>query len=322
MTQPVQNTDHVTKEQPFLSDPHQKMVAVPVTYLLPRGNEKEIELGDLIRVLWRGKWLILLLTALMGTAAGYLAVTMRPVYQAQVLLAENTEDSSHSRNLMSQYDGLASMAGINIGQGPGMKDLAVSKLQSRIFIHEFIKNENLLPLLLPPRSQQTNNKPDDDLDLSDTDRAMQNGVNLFKSLISVTEDHGNNQITLIIEWHNRQQASLWANLLVDRINQYMRTMAIQEADKNITYLTNEAEQTPFMELRKTVLQLLEAQVKKKMLAKVRSDYIFKVIDPAVTPSASGYIKPKRWLIIISGLVLGGIVGILAVFLYNAFQRRP
>ena len=65
--------------------------------------------------------------------------------------------------------------------------------------------------------------------------------------------------------------------------------------------------------------LLEEQMKSKMLAKVRHDYVFKVVDPAIAPDKKA--KPQRALIIIIAGFLGGILGLIVVLYRSGKQSH-
>jgi uncharacterized protein involved in exopolysaccharide biosynthesis len=59
-----------------------------------------------------------------------------------------------------------------------------------------------------------------------------------------------------------------------------------------------------------------------MIANVREDYSFKVIDPAVPADIEDYTKPRRLLLLVGGAVMGGLGGIsIAVFLGILSNRR-
>jgi uncharacterized protein involved in exopolysaccharide biosynthesis len=55
-----------------------------------------------------------------------------------------------------------------------------------------------------------------------------------------------------------------------------------------------------------------------MLANARSEFAFASIDPAVAPEVRS--KPKRKIIVLSGVALGLFVGFLVVFALNIFRQ--
>jgi LPS O-antigen subunit length determinant protein (WzzB/FepE family) len=58
--------------------------------------------------------------------------------------------------------------------------------------------------------------------------------------------------------------------------------------------------------------MIQSQTETIMLAKVREEYAFKTIDPAVVPEEKT--EPKRALICVLGTLLGGMAGVLWVLI--------
>ena len=125
-------------------------------------------------------------------------------------------------------------------------------------------------------------------------------------------------VVLSISWHDPEKAQLWANRLVAVFNEHMRSQAVDEATKSIDYLNKQLAQTSVMEMQQMLYSLIEDSTKKIMLANVRSEYAFKVIDPAVVPERK--IKPKRSLIVILGFVIGFFMAIFFVF-FREFIKK-
>jgi len=78
------------------------------------------------------------------------------------------------------------------------------------------------------------------------------------------------------------------------------------------------ERTQLVDMQKAFYQLIEQQTKTAMLADVRDDYVFSVIDRAVVPQERS--EPKRSLILMLGVVLGGMFGVV-VTLVNSMLRK-
>ena len=283
--------------------------------------EDEINLVDLWRVLVREKWLIFFLILLCTAGAAGAALYMTPIYRAEVLLEPLSEDGKQGGGLLAQYGGLAAMAGINIGGGgSNSKDSNMAVLQSRIFIEKFLTDEKLMPILFHtqwnPKTQSWNVKDPKQIP------TLWDGVDYFnKSILKISEDKKSGLVTLSIEWENREQASQWANLLVERINRHLRELAIQDTEKSMKYLNIELEKTSVVELQQAIANILEGQIKKIMMANVRTEFAFKVIDPAVAPPEGHIVKPKRRLMVVLGFVMGLFLGIFAAFIRNFLRQN-
>ena len=87
----------------------------------------------------------------------------------------------------------------------------------------------------------------------------------------------------------------------------MRGNAIAEYRRSIEFLRTELGNTQLLSVQQAINQLIESQVHSAMLANVRRDYAFAVIDPAVVPAVDQRSWPNRPLLILLGLVSGVIV---------------
>lgn len=246
--------------------------------------------------------LVLIVCVCMATAYALLAT---PIYRAQIVFTPVEQgEQDKMASIAAQFGGLASMAGVSIGSGGGKSSTALAVLKSRNFTAEFISEEKLLPVLFA--------------DSKDTP-TLWKAFELFDiGVRSVSEDKKSGLITMSIEWKDPVLAAQWANALVRRLNRFQREAAIAEADKNIAFLKKELEKTSLVDMQQAIYRLIEAQTKSAMIANVRDEFAFRIIDPAVPPERK--IKPKRAMIVMLGLIGGVFLGLLAVFIRSAIDK--
>ena len=101
-------------------------------------------------------------------------------------------------------------------------------------------------------------------------------------------------VKIAVTHHSPYVAKEITTNLINDINDRMRRLDIAEAEKSIGYLTDALEKTAIADMQQIFYQLIEKQQQTKMLANVRDEYVFKVIDPAVVPEKKS--GPKRALI--------------------------
>ena len=272
----------------------------------------EFTLDGAIAAAWRGKWIILSGVFLFAALAAAAAFLMTPKYRAQVVMIPVKSDDTRAAlaSMAGQLGGLASLAGLSLGGG-GNKDEYLQYLNSYGFTARFIEDEDLLPVLFEERwdgqGGSWNVKDPDDLP------SMADGVRKFtRGVRAVQEERRTGIVTLAVVWKDRELAARWANLLVERANRDLRQRAIDEAEARQKYLDEELTRTSVVELRQSIYRLIENEIKSVMLAKVREEYAFKVIDPAVVPDADDMVRPKKLAMILIGAVFGGAVGLLIV----------
>lgn len=111
----------------------------------------EIDLRELFSVIWGGKWVIIAISALFAVCSIIYALSIPNIYKSEALLAPAGSES-HSNGLAAlagQFGGLASMAGINLGDSHTDKtQLAIEVIKSRQFISDFIQKHKILPELM------------------------------------------------------------------------------------------------------------------------------------------------------------------------------
>lgn len=284
----------------------------------PESNDDEINLLDYWRVLAGQKWLIVALTVIATSVATVAAFIAEPAYKTEVaFMPADEEKGGGLSSLMGQFGGLASLAGVNIGGGGGKAEEALATLKSRAFTVEFIRENELMPVLFAKAWDASNKKwlveKKEDIP-SDWD-----AYKVFNGIRTVNKDAKTGMITLAIEWRDAEQAAQWANALIKKLNQHQKNKTIGEAQKSINYLQQQLSQTMVVEIQQAIYRLIEAQTKNIMLANVREDFAFKIIDPAVVPEEMS--KPKRKLMVILGFVVGLMLGVFVAFFVNFIRNQ-
>jgi uncharacterized protein involved in exopolysaccharide biosynthesis len=273
--------------------------------------EDEINLRDLGRLVWNGRWLILGM-AIAGTLIAYALVSfVHKKYDAKILMVAVTEDSQSERSgggtassIASQLGGLVSLAGIS-GSGGGFRDETIATLKSEILTEQYIRDNNLLPILYAKKWDAQNRKwkTDDPKQIPTLWKANQ----LFETKLRTVSDNAKTALcSLTITWTDSRLAAQWANGLVKLTNLYLRDKAIAEAERRIAYLKSQVAETNVVELQRAIYSLMESEINKEMLARGSDEYALKVVDPAVVAEEPA--SPKRLVWLAAGLLSGLLVG--------------
>mgnify|MGYP001274610031 FL=1 len=292
--------------------------------------DDEINLRELFAVIWKGKWIIITVTALFALASVFYAIHLPNIYKSEALLAPaEQENSGGLAGLAGQFGGLASLAGVNLGGGSSNKaQLAIEVLKSRQFTSDFIKKHNILPDLMSAKTwnMQTdaiihdseiynaqNNKWVREVSAPFKPKpSMQEAYKEFSKILSASTDKETGMVKISIEHVSPTIAQQWVSWLIQDINQTMKQRDVLEAIKSTDFLTQQLEQTKIADIRAVLYKLVEEQTKTIMFAKVRDEYVFKTIDAALVPEEK--FKPKRALICVLGLLLGGMLSVMIVLI--------
>ncbi len=281
--------------------------------------EDSIDLFELWQTIVEGK-LIVLFSALVcfvfAVAVGFL---MTPKYEAELLLApaEDGKSAGVGGALAGQLGGLADIAGVSVGGKGGDKEAALAYLKSRKFIEHFIEEKGLLPVLFP-KGWDSEAKKWRDPEKAPT---LWQGYKYFNQIWTVDADKKTGLIKAKLLWKDRVEVADWANDLVRRANDNWRMRTIEETDKNLEYLQKELQKTSVVEVQQVIYRLIEGQVKSRMMANVREEYAFKVIDPAAPVNDDAFVQPKRPLMAAIGLMGGLAFGVMLVFARKALRMR-
>lgn len=304
---------------------------------LPVEYDDEIDLRELFSVLWAGKKIIVRITALFAAVSVIYALMLPNQYQASIVLAPAQQESGGLSASLGQLGGLASLAGINIGEGGGSEpQLAQEILLSRSFIETFIAENNLaVEVFAVDGWDAESDQLSIDADLYDTDSGEwvrnppsgklpePSGWELYEEFLerySVSQDKKTGMVTLSVEYYSPIMAKEWADKLVAAINAHMQARKLQQVNRNIKYLEAQIEKTAIADMREVFYTIIEEQIKSQMLAEASPEYVFETVSPAMVPEEES--KPKRALICILGTLLGGMFSIIWVLIaYYGFNGR-
>ena len=281
----------------------------------PSSNEDEIDLLELIRTLLQAwKTIVSITIVCTGLAVAY-ALFASEIFKAETLLAPAQDEKSGASSALSQFGGLAAMAGISIPSDSNIEQ-TVATLGSRKFLTKYINNNNLMPILFEDIWDEESLSWI--VQTQEDEPTVHKAVNMFKEILSVDEDKKSGLISMSISWKDPAIAAEWANNLVKQLNKQLREKAIADSKKRVGYLEQELTKTTLQDMRAVLYNLLESEKQKAMLANVNEDFALEVIDPAVAPETRE--KPKRKLIVVIGGVCGGFLGIFAVFFAQFLQK--
>lgn len=285
-------------------------------------DDETIDLRAVLARLWRRRLWILASVMLFTAIFVAIALTSKPVYRAAaIVIPTSLERGNLSRTLtgaLSQIGGLASLAGINIGNADTTTEEALAVLESRQFTERFIVDLNLMPVLFERAWDEKNGRwRTDDEEQQPT---LAKGAAYFSSdILTITRDRQRGLITVQIDWFDREAAARWANELVARLNAEMRARAIEKTEASLQFLENEFAATGLVGTREAISRLIESQISERMLANVTHEFAFRVVDAALPPDKDNPIRPNKLLLFLAGPLVGLAFGVVAVLVWLSLK---
>jgi uncharacterized protein involved in exopolysaccharide biosynthesis len=250
---------------------------------------------------------LIALCALAGAVVGVLfGISLPETYRAQATLQYVALDTE-SGNILGRLGGVGLLTGLAGAAGED-KAAAVTTLQSRIVVNDFIKKNGLAPRLFGERWDATSNKwesPEKQPTPQDLYRRFS------KNLLRVASDQVTGLVYVSIKWSNPTEAAEWTNGLVAAANSYLKSNAIAEGERNVAYLSQQVFGTMPVEIRQAAGTLLTAELRKVMVARGRSEFAFRTIESASPPDLNWYEGPV--LMGAAGTALGILLGVTVSF---------
>jgi hypothetical protein len=116
--------------------------------------------------------------------------------------------------------------------------------------------------------------------------------------LEIIEDSDPGFMVLRVSHESPYVARDWLLLIIESINNSMRSSDIAEAQESIEFLVAQRAETELVALDEIFAQLIEEQTKTILLAQVSKDYVFNVIDEPLAPELEA--EPNRVLITLFG----------------------
>ena len=301
-----------------------------------QNQDDEIDLAELWRAIWAGKFTIIIISMIFAVASVFFALSKPDIYKASAILAPASDEGGGMGGMAGQLGGLASMAGISLGGGGSVDKtaLALEIIKSRSFVENFItKHDLVVPLMASKKWDRTSDTLIINEEMYDSvknkwlrevkapqtpEPSSWEAFQAFSRLVSVSQDKSTSMVTINIAFYSPELSKLWLTWLIQDINEFMRDQDQIEAQASIDYLTNQLSNIKVASMETVFYQLIEEQTKNIMLTMVKKEYVLKTIDPAQVPDTKD--QPKRALIVVLGTMLGGILSVLIV-LIRYFSRK-
>lgn len=298
-------------------------------------HEDEIDLHELLLMLWNKKLLITGTSLLFAVCGMLLALFFLPnIYKSHALLLSADQGQSNMGSL-SQYSSMARLAGISIPSNEVDKSTeAIERIKSHeFFARYFLKNILLQDLLAVQKWDPSSNMLFYKENIFDSNKSIwirdvgfpksiipssQEAYKTYQKIINVSQNDRTKFITISVEHQSPFIAKEWTDIIIKEINKSMRDAEKKQTSKSIKFLNEQALTVNYDELKKAISLLQQEQMKSLMLIEANEDYIFKIVESPLVPEMKS--GPNRFAIVLIGALFGAILSILFLVIINLLQR--
>ncbi|BCO09723.1 hypothetical protein GF1_20990 [Desulfolithobacter dissulfuricans] len=300
-------------------------------------QEDEIDLIELWRILWAGKWFILFFSLSCTLAAGLVSIYVLPEeYKSSATLIPNQQDQSAASSLSGLIGNLPLPIAL---PGQGSSNI-MSFLQSRTLKERLIKKYDLLPVLYkdiwdPETRSWMVEEPEDQPTVI---KALQGEV--LDNFFTVNQDKKTELINLAWVGEDPGFCGQMLERVIGELNFFLDNEYVSDArrerefvEQQLAEATRELEywerQVPSEQLtlskitrERLASQAVYTELRKQLeLAKIteaKQLETFKVLDAPFVPEQP--FKPKKALIVALAFFVSGFMAVLLVFFRNALRN--
>lgn len=278
----------------------------------PQVGERD-ELLELLSILWCARWGILGAAVACGLIAFSISSILRPTYRAEAIVAyaDSASGSNGLSSLAGQLGGLAGLVGVNLSSGNTAEPLGI--LRSRALADRFMQDLGITGTVA--------NKGRESRAVSDEELSGRAYERFDRKVRRILEEQESGLIKVRFEWYDRDKVADWANRYVRLANQAVQERAISQADMRLQYLQRTVEEAGSVELRQALFNLIESEIKTRMLASIDSEIAFRVVDPAVPPLKEDVARPNRPLVTGVSFVAGLLLSIAVSYVAGVIRLR-
>ena len=230
-------------------------------------------------------------------------------YKSDIVVYPSESVKSQSQGMQ----GLSSFIGLNLDTTTSSTAKNLAYLESKTFIIDFIKENNLLNIIFEDEWNESDKKWK-----NETPSFLAAYASFTNKFLFIKENKTNGLITVSIITKDPEISSFLANQIVKDVNNFIRAKDLEETEKNMQFLREQLSLDLNIVSKTYISEILKSQTTKLMRANVTEDYAFVVIDPALAP-LNKY-APSKLKILISGISIG-IVICFIFLLITAFKKE-
>ena len=298
-------------------------------------DEDAIDLTQLMFLVLRSKFTIIIITILFSVSSVFLAIYTPDRYQSSALLqVHSSSQGSMGSSMSSQLGGIAALAGISVNSGDSDKSYyTIETVNSREFLKHLLTfngvKENLFASISYDKTNGNtvfdkkifNNKKWVRVPF-DGKKSEPSYLEVYKDYIanlSIIKSEKSGYLKISFEHHSPIFAHNFLNLIINEINEVSKQSDIKESERALEYLANQSKNIEQKNIKDSIKGLVDSQLERLMLANIRDQHLVSTIDPSFI--AEENFSPSRPIIVILGTIIGFFFSLLIIFLREYLSKR-
>jgi uncharacterized protein involved in exopolysaccharide biosynthesis len=268
---------------------------------LEESYKDEINLMDYVKVIWKNRILIAIIVVIVVITTAIASLIMTPVYESKAVIIPA---GVLTRDVGS---GLAAQLGIAPPASPISAEI-VNILKSNTLKEKIIKHYNLLPILFNKNI----------LSKEDENKLMWQGIRYLKGITKINFMLKDNIVEISVQFKDPKIAADIVSFTLSELNDHMSSETKRVAETNKKYLESQLDKIADPFIKGKIYALIAQQIETSMMAEVKENFAFKVLDFPRVPDMR--IKPKRTRMVMVSFVVSLFLGIFTAFLKEYIDK--
>lgn len=248
---------------------------------MQRRYDDELNLLVWIKIVWKRRYLVALTVAASVISTAVYSMRLPNLYESSAVITPVGSKDKGSKGLSLFSQQLGGAAGITI-PAPSSSTEITNLLNSMMLREKIIKKYALLPALAGDEADAAG---------GDEGKRLWAGLRALDSIIRVSSSAEENTISITAEFHDPGEAARIVDHFLDALTEQMTGEAKRVALANIGHLERQLGATSDPLIRQKIYNMIAEQVETSLMAEVKENYAFKVIDPPRVPDRKT--GPKR-----------------------------
>ena len=294
----------------------------------------EIDLVEIFSSLWKKRVTVISISLLSTVLSLAYAFYLPDIYisSAKLIPSKIDNNNNNDNSTFSGLSSLAGIAGISLSSEGEKTEEAIARINSFEFFKNFflpnIKTENLLAVnRWDPKTNQITYKKNifnksrnewvaNSKFFKRNKLSEQESFEEFQEILFIEKPNDSSFVDISIMHQSPFIAEKWLNLIIEKINLSMSSIAKKNAETYIDFLNESYRETNSNFVRNRISELIKSQMQILMLSSSNQNYVFEVLEPPF--AAEDHFKPNRIIIVSLGFLFGLIVSIFVVLINKSY----
>ena len=294
-------------------------------------HDKEINFIDIITLIRNNSIFFISFTSFFAISSIVISLLLPNKYTSTAVL-EVMEKSSEGQSQSFSGSSIAALTGISIGGSASAGDPSytiMAIIKSRTFAnHIFAIDENLASILALKKYDPNSKKIIFDSSKYNSETrewlipkpSYLEGYRKLHSSLEISRSEDSGFLYLSFEHPSPYYARYLVDLIIQEVNSIRRSQDLETTEEALSYLYDQLKNTRESELKLSINQIIESQLRKKMLANIKDDYAIFPIDEPFVPLMKT--SPTRSYIVVISTIAGFLLSIMILLTMKyGFNRQ-